>query len=74
MKKKITVTVPKLTSPGGVSSFWNALLPEFIKFEDLDLTVLEIGGHRKNALGPIIDQWNFSKFKNRDVDLVILNP
>jgi len=74
MKYNITVTVPKLTSPGGVSSFWNALMPEFLKFDDVDLTVLQIGGHGKNALGPIIDQWNFSKFNTRDVDLVVLNP
>lgn len=74
MKKKITITVPKLSSAGGVSSFWNALLPEMTTWEDTQIETLEIGGHGKNVLGPFQDQWNFRQTTNAELDLVVLNP
>jgi len=74
MKKNIVVTVPKLTAPGGVSAFWNALLPEFSAIKEVELKPLEIGGYGKNILGPLIDQWRFRKKVDSSVDLVVLNP
>lgn len=74
MKKKIIITVPKLSSPGGVSSFWNALLPEMAAWEDTQIETLEIGGHGKNVLGPFLDQWNFRKKTTANLDLIVLNP
>ncbi len=74
MKKNIIITVPQLSSAGGVSSFWNALLPEMSEWEDVQLETLEIGGHGKNILGPLMDQRNFKKTISSGVDLVILNP
>lgn len=74
MKNKIVITVPKLSAPGGVSAFWNALLPEMNKWEDVLLDTLEIGGHGKNLLGPLQDQLNFRKVTKSELDLVVLNP
>lgn len=74
MKRKIIITVPKLSTPGGVSAFWNALLPEFYKSEEIQVTTLEIGGHGSNVFGPLLDQRNFSREVVKDTDLVFLNP
>ncbi|MGB3144070.1 MAG: glycosyltransferase family 4 protein [Maribacter sp.] len=74
MGNNILVTVPKLTLPGGVSAFWNALLPEFSKMEKLNVHTLEIGGHSKNVFGPAIDQWKFNQELKTRPDLVVLNP
>lgn len=74
MIKDIIVTVPKLTLPGGVSAFWNALLPEFEKMESIRFRALEIGGHGKNVFGPLIDLWNLRKETNAPSDLIVLNP
>lgn len=74
MKRKIIVTVPKLSAPGGVSAFWNALLPSFSQFGDMDLHTFEIGGHGKNIFGPVVDQWRFNKLVANAPDLVFLNP
>ena len=74
MRKKVVITVPKLTSHGGVSSYWNAILPELYKLEDIQIETLEVGGHGKNLLGPLIDQWNFKGKTSKAVDVFILNP
>jgi glycosyltransferase involved in cell wall biosynthesis len=74
MKNNILIATPKLSTSGGVSSFWNALLPILETYEDISIDSLEIGGHRKNILGPILDQWNFKKKLNKQLDLVFLNP
>jgi len=74
MIKDVIVTVPKLTLPGGVSAFWNALLPEFYKLDDVRFRTLEIGGHGKNVFGPLIDIWNLRKATKASADLIILNP
>lgn len=74
MTKKAIITVPRLATPGGVSAFWNALLPRFSEYEGLVLQTLEIGGHGKNVLGPLIDQWRFRKRTASAIDLVVLNP
>ena len=74
MVKEIIVTVPKLSLPGGVSAFWNALLPEFYMMDDVRFITLEIGGHGKNMLGPLIDLWKLKKATKLSADLIILNP
>lgn len=70
---KILVTLPHLNSLGGVSSFWNALLPEFRARKEFEIIPLEIGGHGKNPFGPLVDQWRLLKSVNK-VDLCVLNP
>jgi glycosyltransferase involved in cell wall biosynthesis len=74
MIKQILVTVPKLSLPGGVSAFWNALLPEFNKMDDIRFRTLEIGGHGKNVFGPLIDIWNLRKATKATTNLILLNP
>ena len=74
MIKQILVTVPKLSLPGGVSAFWNALLPEFHKMDQVHFKTLEIGGHGKNVFGPVIDLWNLRKATKLSTDLILLNP
>lgn len=74
MTRKIIITVPNLSAAGGVSAFWNALLPEFAKYEDTQIRTLEVGGHGKNILGPVTDQLNFRKTVDSTADLVVLNP
>lgn len=68
------ITVPKLAAPGGVSAFWNALLPSFYQQDDVIVETLEIGGHGKNIFGPILDQYRFNKAVAQKTDLVFLNP
>lgn len=74
MTHNIIITVPKLTAAGGVSAFWNALLPQFSQFRDFNVTTLEVGGHGKNFLGPLLDQLKFNKSVGPNTDLVVLNP
>ena len=74
MCKKTLLIVPQLSSKGGVSAFWNALLLSFKEFHTISLEPLEIGGHGKNILGPFIDQWKVHKASKRDFDLALLNP
>lgn len=74
MENRILVTVPNLKTPGGVSAFWNALLPEFAKIKGIALSTLEIGGHGKNIFGPLKDQFRFQKEAKRKHNLVLLNP
>ncbi len=74
MKKKIIITVPNLTTPGGVSAFWNALLPTFYSFKDVEVQTLEIGGHGKNIFGPFVDQARFNRAVNKGTDLAFINP
>ncbi|APQ18015.1 glycosyltransferase [Maribacter hydrothermalis] len=74
MTKDIIVTVPKLNLPGGVSAFWNALLPEFHKMDEVRFRTLEIGRHGKNVFGPLVDIWNLRKATKTNTDLILLNP
>lgn len=74
MKNKVLIVLPKLSSAGGVSSFWNAILPELLSLENLTVQVLEVGGHGLNIFGALKDQWNLKKKCDKSVDLVILNP
>lgn len=74
MTRKIIITVPKLSTAGGVSAFWNALLPKLAQYEDIAINTLEVGGHGKNILGPVSDQMKFKKTIDSTTDLVVLNP
>jgi len=74
MKNRILIVTPKLSTSGGVSSFWNALLPVLKTYDDLIITTLEVGGHSKNIFGPFMDQWNLKKSITRQTKLVFLNP
>lgn len=74
MIKDIIVTVPKLNLTGGVSAFWNALLPEFHKMDNVHFRTLEIGGHGKNVFGPLIDICKLRKATKTSTDLLVLNP
>jgi len=74
MGKRILMATPKLSSSGGVSSFWNALLPVFNSNVGLNVQTLQIGGHGKNLFGPLLDQWNFKKSINTQPDMAFLNP
>lgn len=70
----ILITVPKLSSSGGVSNFWNSLFSAFESFKDINFEVLEIGGHGKNILGPLKDQFRFHNKLKKDINLAFLNP
>jgi len=74
MKNTILITVPNLLRHGGVSEFWNSLFQAFKKFDNMNFSIYQIGGHGKNIFGPLIDQWNFKKHLASKPDLVFLNP
>ena len=74
MMKKILIVTPKLTTWGGVSAFWNAILPRWNNYENISIHNIEVGGHGKNILGAISDQWKFNKCIKQNYDLVFLNP
>ena len=71
---KILISVPGLAGIGGVSSFWNSLFKSFENFNDIHFKILEIGGHGKNLLGPIMDQWRFHKSCTPEIDSALINP
>ena len=74
MSKQILLITPQLAPKGGVSAFWNALLLSFKNFHDIHFNILEIGGHGKNIIGPLIDQWRVHKISKSDISLAIINP
>ena len=74
VKKNILVSFPKLSKLGGVSAYWNAILPEFKNYSDINIQEIEIGGHEMNIAGLLRDQLDFKKKLNQKHDLVVLNP
>ncbi len=69
----LLISLPKLTAIGGVSSYWNTLLPYLKTLQPLE--TIEVGGHGNNPFGAIKDQWNFhQKLKKVSPKMVILNP
>lgn len=74
IEKRLLISLPKLSKTGGVSSYWNAVLPELKKIPDIKIQEIEVGGHGKNILGPIKDQVEFNKRLSNKYDLVVLNP
>jgi glycosyltransferase involved in cell wall biosynthesis len=75
-KDNILLIVGDLSTPGGVSVFWNSLLSVFNKKNDFNFNILEIGGHGKNIFGPIFDQWKVHQDikSNKESKLAIVNP
>lgn len=72
MKDYTLITTPNLKEHGGVSAYWNSLLP--ILSKETNIQTIQIGGNKKNLFGPILDQLNFSKKIKENPSLVILNP
>ena len=75
LKPKINITVPKLNKPGGVASFYNAILPR-MDDKPYEINILEIGSTTRfpNFLKYIIDQFRFSKTLTTSTELVHINP
>ncbi len=71
---EILISTPKLSALGGVSTYWNSILPILYSYDDIKIKTMEIGGHGKNIVGPVLDQWNFHKKANTTIDLAFLNP
>lgn len=71
---RILITVPNLSTLGGVSNFWNSLFEAFRQNDNIDFQPLQIGGHGKNPIGVVADQWNFHKALKSNIDLAFLNP
>jgi glycosyltransferase involved in cell wall biosynthesis len=70
----ILISVPHLSHVGGVSAFWNALFKSFKNYTDIHFKILEIGGHGKNILGPIVDQWKFYRSCKTEINIALINP
>lgn len=70
----ILLIVGNLSTPGGVSSFWTSLLNAFKKNPDISFEILEIGGHGKNIIGPVVDQYKVYKKSKFPFQLAIINP
>ena len=71
---KILIILPKLTTQGGVSAYWNSMLPILKTYENLDISILEIGGNGKNLFGPFLDQYKVYIELKKNYDLVFINP
>ena len=72
----ILLIVGNLSTPGGVSIFWNSMLEAFQKRDEFHFKTIEIGGHGKNILGPFYDQWRVHRelSSNSSTQLAIVNP
>jgi len=75
LKRKINITVPKLNKPGGVASFYNAVLPH-MDDKSYEINILEIGSTTRfpNFLKYVIDQFRFNKTLTTSTELVHINP
>jgi len=76
-KMKILITLPLLSDPGGVASYYNSILPYMKQIENLEIVILEIGSsHGKNSYShPILDQIRFIKrLLSVKPDIVHINP
>ena len=75
LKPKINITVPKLNKPGGVASFYNAILPR-MDDKSYEINILEIGSTTRfpNFLKYVIDQFRFNKTLTTSTKLVHINP
>ena len=72
MKNEILISVPNLKLKGGVSTYWNSLLPKLS--ENLNTKIIEVGGNKTNIFGSFIDQIKFNNRIKKKPSLVILNP
>lgn len=74
---KILITTPSLRYPGGVASFYNSILQHLYTYEDLSISILEIGRSytKFKFLHPILDQLRFiKKLLFGKFDIVHINP
>lgn len=74
MKNRVLIVTPRLNLVGGVSSYWNAILPDLRMDKNLKIHNIEIGGNKRNMIGPVVDQLRFRKILNLNFSLVFLNP
>jgi glycosyltransferase involved in cell wall biosynthesis len=74
MNKNILIITPKLHISGGVASYWNSLLPEIKKNKEFNITTFQVGGHGKNIIAMLKEQYNFKKLIKNETSLVFLNP
>lgn len=74
MNKKIIIITPQLNISGGVASYWNSLLPLIKKDTKLKVENFQVGGHGKNLISMIKEQFKFKKLISEDSSLVFLNP
>jgi len=73
MCSKLLISLPKLSAQGGVSSYWNAILP--LLNQEISLKTLEVGGHGLNPFGLLLDQWRFQRaLSNTPPNVAIINP
>jgi len=72
--KKILIITPKLETSGGVASYWNSLLPLFKKNEKLNYENFQVGGHGKNIIAILKEQYIFKKKLHDNLSLAFLNP
>lgn len=74
MKKRVLVTIPNLSSPGGVIFYWQAIWPTLSNYNQANWQTMEVGGYGKNIFLAFKDQWKFYKKITLNTDLVVLNP
>lgn len=72
--RKLLLVLPNLNTSGGVSAYWKSLLSELKNYDDLNIETFEIGGHGKNLLGPLMDQWHLHQKMKNEFDIAFLNP
>lgn len=77
-KNKIFITGPHLDDPGGVANYYNSIMPELEKIENLDITYHFVGSTAvsgNNYLHWLNDQYRtFMAIKKNRPDLVLVNP
>ncbi len=76
-RRRILITGPSLRDPGGVSSYYNAVLPHLRQSCEFDIHYLEIGSTqgRDGFMHPIADQFRFRRaLKQLKPALVHCNP
>jgi glycosyltransferase involved in cell wall biosynthesis len=71
--KNVLIITPKLNISGGVASYWNSLLPLLKENEELKFENFQVGGHGKNLIAIIKEQYALKK-RITNTSLVFLNP
>ena len=69
---KLLLITPKLKTSGGVSSYWNSLIP--ILEKKINLQNFQVGGNGKNIFMILKEQYTFRKTIQDKPSLVFLNP
>lgn len=73
---KILLTLPSLMDPGGITNFYNTILPYLINTRSFQINKLEIGsthGYLK-LLHPVMDQLRFRKELLNNPSFIHINP